>query len=64
MSVCVYMCAGGVEVVLVIKTIRVLLLFFFFFLLELIRTANKSLLRFHLSNKPFEAAAFCDLEYL
>jgi len=48
-----------VEVVLVVvmKTIWVLL-----FLLELIRTANKSQLRFHLSNKPLEAMAFCDLE--
>lgn len=33
-----------------------------FFLLELIRTANKSLLRFHLGNKPLEALAFRDLE--
>lgn len=32
------------------------------FLLELIRTANNSLLLFHLGNKPPKAVAFSDLE--
>lgn len=30
-------------------------LLFFFFLLQLIRAANNSLLRFHFSSKPLEA---------
>ncbi len=43
--------------VVVIHAIWVLL-----FLLELIRTANNSLLRFHLSSKPLEDVACSDLE--
>lgn len=46
-----------VLVTVVTQAIWVLFFFIFIFLFELIRTANNSLLCFHLSNKPPEAVA-------